>query len=168
MPFLREFGCWLPQRVVTSDEAASWVGTDAQWVKNVSGIDERRFAEEDESVAEMAARAGADCLKRAGMLASELAMILVASGTSERQFPGPAATTAQKLGVSGIPAGRERRPDSGDRRGEDVEDRRARAAGTGRGGAIRRRSGRVPGDAGRRADRSAGFGAGVRRELLRG
>lgn len=104
MPFLREFGCWLPQRVVTSDEAASWVGTDAQWVKNVSGIDERRFAEEDESVAEMAARAGADCLKRAGMLASELAMILVASGTSERQFPGPAATTAQKLGVSGIPA----------------------------------------------------------------
>ena len=104
MPFLKEFGCWLPERVVTSEEAASWVGTDAQWVKNVSGIDERRFAKDDESVADMAARAAANCLERAGIAAQALGMIIVASGTSERQFPGPAVTTAQKLGVAGIPA----------------------------------------------------------------
>ena len=104
MAFLKEFGSWLPSRVVTSEEAASWVGTDAQWVINVSGIEERRFATDEETVAEMAARAGADCLERAGVKPNSVGMILVASGTSERQFPGPASITAQKLGICGIPA----------------------------------------------------------------
>lgn len=104
MAFLEAFGAWVPERVVTSDEAASWVGTDAQWVKNVSGIDERRFATEDENVADMAARAAVDCLDQAGVEASSLGMIIVSCGAGERQFPGPAVSTAQKLGLSGLPA----------------------------------------------------------------
>lgn len=104
MAFLKAFGSWLPERVVTSEEAAAWVGTNAQWVKNVSGIIERRFAREDETVADLAARAGADCLERAGMLASAVKMLLVASGSSERQFPGPAAGAAQRLGLNDVPA----------------------------------------------------------------
>jgi 3-oxoacyl-[acyl-carrier-protein] synthase III len=104
MAFLKAFGSWLPERVVTSEEAASWVGTDAQWVKNVSGILERRFAGDGETVADLAARAGADCLERAGALAESVKMLLVSSGSAERQFPGPASAAAQKLGLGDIPA----------------------------------------------------------------
>jgi 3-oxoacyl-[acyl-carrier-protein] synthase-3 len=104
MAFIKEFGSWLPARVVTSAEAGSWVGSDATWVMNVSGIEERRFAEEAETVADLASRAGADCLERAGVDASSLGMVMVASGTGERAFPGPACATAKKLGAEGVPA----------------------------------------------------------------
>ncbi len=104
MAFIREFGCWLPARIVSSAEAGSWVGADAAWVREVSGIDERRFAAEQETVAVLAARAGLDCLSRAGVEPSSLGMVFVASGTAERSFPGPAAETALQLGIPGTPA----------------------------------------------------------------
>jgi len=104
MAFIKEFGSWLPDRVVTSAEAGGWVGSDATWVLNVSGIEERRFASEEDTVADLAARAGQDCLERAGMDPTKLGMVMVASGSGERSFPGPACVTAQKLGATGVPA----------------------------------------------------------------
>ncbi len=104
MAFIKEFGCWLPTRAVTSEEAGSWVGADSTWVKNVSGIEERRFATDEDMVADLAARAGNDCLQRAGMQGSDLGMVMVASGSGERTFPGPACVAAQKMGASGVPA----------------------------------------------------------------
>jgi 3-oxoacyl-[acyl-carrier-protein] synthase-3 len=104
MAFLKAFGSWLPERIVTNAEAGSWVGADAEWVKNVSGIEERRFAPPEDSVADIAARAGADCLERAGIKASEVGMVIVSSGSAERQFPGPAAQAASQLGIPNVPA----------------------------------------------------------------
>jgi 3-oxoacyl-[acyl-carrier-protein] synthase III len=104
MSFIKEFGSWLPERVVTSEEAGAWVGSDAEWVRNVSGIKERRFAKDEESVSDMAAWAGLDCLHRAGFPASSLGMVIVASSSFDRCFPGPAAETALKLGIPGRPA----------------------------------------------------------------
>lgn len=104
MAFIKEFGCWLPIRAVTSEEAGSWVGADSTWVKNVSGIEERRFATDEDMVADLAARAGNDCLERAGMQGKDLGMVMVASGSGERTFPGPACVAAQKMGASGVPA----------------------------------------------------------------
>lgn len=104
MSFIKEYGTWLPERVVTSAEAGAWVGSDTEWVRTVSGIEERRFAKDEESVSDMAAWAGLDCLQRAGMPASSLGLVIVASSTAERSFPGPAAETALKLGIPGKPA----------------------------------------------------------------
>ncbi|WP_321476784.1 ketoacyl-ACP synthase III [uncultured Paludibaculum sp.] len=104
MAFIKEFGSWLPDRVVTSQEAGSWVGADSTWVVNVSGIEERRFAVEEDTVADLAARAGRDCLERAGVAPTDLGMVMVASGSAERSFPGPACVAAQKMGAAGVPA----------------------------------------------------------------
>jgi 3-oxoacyl-[acyl-carrier-protein] synthase-3 len=104
MAFLSAFGSWLPDRVVANEEAASWVETTADWVRSVSGIEERRFAEPEMTVARMAALAGQDCLARADVAAADLGMVMVASGTAERQFPGPAARAAEMLGAAGVPA----------------------------------------------------------------
>lgn len=104
MAFIKEFGCWLPIRAVTSEEAGSWVGADSTWVKNVSGIEERRFATDEDMVSDLAARAGNDCLERAGMKGKDLGMVMVASGSGERTFPGPACVAAQLMGASGVPA----------------------------------------------------------------
>lgn len=90
--------------MVSNEEIGARVGCDAEWIRNVSGIDERRFAREDESVVDLALRAAEDCLHRARMKASDLGMIVVSSGSWERQFPGPAASVASRLGLDATPS----------------------------------------------------------------
>jgi 3-oxoacyl-[acyl-carrier-protein] synthase-3 len=104
MAFLRAFGRYLPERVVTNEEAAAWVAAEPAWIESVSGIRERRFAAGDETVAVLAARAGSDCLARAGLAAEALGMVIVSSGTSPRSFPGPAAEAAKLMSCGDIPA----------------------------------------------------------------
>ena len=91
MPFLRAFGSYLPERIVSNAEIGAHVGCDAEWITNVSGIEQRRFAADDESVADLALRAAQSCLDKAKLSASALGMILIASGSTERQFPGDGA-----------------------------------------------------------------------------
>ena len=104
MVFLRSFGAWLPERVVTNAELAPQLGTDDEWILSVSGISERRYAAEQDTVADLGVRAAQDCLQRAGLEASDLGLILVSSGSSERFCPGPASQIAASLGLSMTPA----------------------------------------------------------------
>jgi 3-oxoacyl-[acyl-carrier-protein] synthase-3 len=101
---IRGFGAYLPSRVVTNAELAPRLNCEAGWILDVSGIEERRYAAEGESVASMGVAAAEQCLDRAGAKAVDLGMILVSSGSSERRFPGPASAIAHLLGVDGVPA----------------------------------------------------------------
>jgi 3-oxoacyl-[acyl-carrier-protein] synthase-3 len=105
MAFLRSFGSYLPERVVTNSEIAARIDKSAEWIAEVSGIRERRWASPETTVADLAVSAAADCLKNAGLQPADVGMIIVGSGSSERRFPGPAASAAQRLGcASGVPA----------------------------------------------------------------
>ncbi len=104
MAFVRAFGSYLPSRIVSNQELAARLGCDPGWILSVSGIAERRWADESESVVDLAANAGGDALLRARMSAEEIGMVIVSSGSAERRFPGPAAETAARLGASGVPA----------------------------------------------------------------
>jgi 3-oxoacyl-[acyl-carrier-protein] synthase III len=104
MAFLRAFGSYLPSRSVTNEELAPLVGADPAWILQVSGIQERRYASDEDSVAGLGLLAARDCLKKAGASAPDLGMILVASGSSERFCPGPAVEVAAGLGLTATPA----------------------------------------------------------------
>lgn len=104
MAFLNEFGAYLPARVVSNREMAELAGCEAEWIRTVSGIEARRFAEPEETVAGLAVKAAQDCLGRAGAAPGDLGLVLVASGSAERRFPGPAAEVAARLGLEGVPA----------------------------------------------------------------
>jgi len=101
---IKAFGSYLPARVVKNDEIGAMVGSSAEWILNVSGIEERRFAADGETVADMGTRAAEDCLGSAGMTAEDVGILLVASGSAERRFPGPAVSVAHRLGLGGVPA----------------------------------------------------------------
>ena len=103
MAYLAGFGHYLPPRVVTNAEIGARVDSDAEWILNVSGIEERRFAG-DESLVDMAVKAGQAALVSAGVVAGDLEMVMVASGTAARSFPGPAVTVAERLGAAGAAA----------------------------------------------------------------
>ena len=102
--YIRAFGAYLPERVVGNLELAGRLGCTPEWIVEMSGIEERRYASEGQTVACLAAAAAQRCLERAGATAAQLDMILVASGSGERRFPGPAVEVAAKLGAPGIPA----------------------------------------------------------------
>lgn len=101
---IRGFGAYLPARVVRNAELAARLNCEPAWILDVSGIEERRYAADDESVASMGASAAERCLERAGVKASEIGLVLVSSGSSERRFPGPASAIAHQLGIDGVPA----------------------------------------------------------------
>jgi 3-oxoacyl-[acyl-carrier-protein] synthase-3 len=103
MAFLKGFGASVPARIVGNEEMAALTGATADWILSVSGIEERRFAAE-ETLTDLAAAAAQSCLERCRIAASSLGMIIVASGTAERCFPGPATTVARRLGLSAPPA----------------------------------------------------------------
>jgi 3-oxoacyl-[acyl-carrier-protein] synthase-3 len=101
---IKAFGAYLPSRIVTNAELGARLGCEAGWILDVSGIEERRYAALEESVASMGVAAAERCLESAAIKASDVGMILVSSGSSERRFPGPASAIAHALGVDGIPA----------------------------------------------------------------
>jgi 3-oxoacyl-[acyl-carrier-protein] synthase-3 len=101
---IKAFGAYVPSRIVTNSELAALLNCEPGWILDVSGIEERRYAGAQESVASMGVAAARQCLNHAGVKATDVGMILVSSGSSERRFPGPASSIAQELGVPGIPA----------------------------------------------------------------
>lgn len=103
MAYIAAFGAAVPERVVTNEELSAKVGRPVEWIKNVSGIEERRHVC-DESVIDLACKAAEACLADAKLPASSLGMILVSCSTSPRRFPGPASAIAHRLGLSDIAA----------------------------------------------------------------
>ncbi|MGD0361566.1 MAG: ketoacyl-ACP synthase III [Bryobacteraceae bacterium] len=104
MAFLQAFGAYLPSRIVDNHEMAAASGTDADYILRASGIVERRFASAEESVASLGIRAAKDCLENAGLIARDIGLLLVASGSAEHRFPGPASSIGAGLGINGVPA----------------------------------------------------------------
>ena len=100
--YLDAFGSWLPERVVTNAELAGRLGRTVEWMESASGIRERRWAAAQTTVADMAVAAAEDCLRRAEV--SRAGMVILASGSAARGFPGPAAEVAARLGLAPAPA----------------------------------------------------------------
>jgi 3-oxoacyl-[acyl-carrier-protein] synthase-3 len=102
--YLRAFGSYVPEHLVDNAALAARTGRTPEVIEKSTGIVARRYAAPDQSVADLGLAAAQDCLTRAGVEASAVGLILFASGSSERCFPGPAATLAASLGLAATPA----------------------------------------------------------------
>ena len=90
--------------MVTNADLACRLDCSAEWIREMSGIEERRFADDEETVVDMGFTAATECLHRAGTLPEQVGMIIVASGSADRRFPGPACSIAARLGLKQTPA----------------------------------------------------------------
>jgi 3-oxoacyl-[acyl-carrier-protein] synthase-3 len=104
MPSILSFGRYLPDRILDNAALALTLNCDPAWIFESSGIEERRIAADDETIAIMAERASRNCLARAAIDPSQIGLVILSSATSERRFPGPAAQLAQHLGLAGVPS----------------------------------------------------------------
>jgi 3-oxoacyl-[acyl-carrier-protein] synthase-3 len=104
MSVIQAFGAYLPAQVVTNEQLAGQLNCTPEWIREVSGIEERRYAEPEESIAAMGVAAAQQCLKRADSSASDIGMLIVSSGSTDRRFPGPASVIAHGLNATAAPA----------------------------------------------------------------
>jgi 3-oxoacyl-[acyl-carrier-protein] synthase III len=92
-------GCHVPERIVTNDELASLVDTSDEWIVERTGIRERRIAGDEEALSDLALPAARRALEMAGLDASTVDLLVVATVTPDMAFPSAAALLADALGM---------------------------------------------------------------------
>ncbi|WP_326606637.1 beta-ketoacyl-ACP synthase III [Streptomyces sp. NBC_01800] len=96
-------GHYQPARVLTNDDLAAMVDTSDEWITSRVGIKTRHVGGPDEPVDEMAAHAAAKALATAGLLPTDIDLVLVATSTAMDRSPSMSARVAARLGM-GSPA----------------------------------------------------------------
>jgi 3-oxoacyl-[acyl-carrier-protein] synthase III len=89
----------VPERIVTNEELSQRLPTSDQWIRERTGIRERRLLGEGEVTSDLCARAGRAALEAAGLEASQLDLIIVATVTPDMMMPSCATITQHKLGA---------------------------------------------------------------------
>ncbi|GAB2459860.1 ketoacyl-ACP synthase III [Jatrophihabitans fulvus] len=93
-------GHYRPGNVVTNDDlVARGVDTNDEWIRTRVGISERRWADPDETVVDMAEQAGAKALAAAGVGADDVDLVVVATCTMPTPVPAAAPHLAHRLGM---------------------------------------------------------------------
>jgi 3-oxoacyl-[acyl-carrier-protein] synthase-3 len=95
-------GRYLPERRVTNFDLAKMFNTSDEWVRQRTGIVERRFADEGVYCSDLALEASREALKSAGMKAEDLDFIIFATLSPDHHFPGNGCYLQPKLGLSEI------------------------------------------------------------------
>jgi 3-oxoacyl-[acyl-carrier-protein] synthase-3 len=92
-------GAYLPERIVTNDELAQRLDTSDEWIRQRTGIGERRIAAEGEMTSDLALVAARRALERAGMSGSDLDLIVLATATPDHTFPATSTKVQARLGM---------------------------------------------------------------------
>ncbi|WP_297694286.1 beta-ketoacyl-ACP synthase III [Phenylobacterium sp.] len=91
-------GSYLPDRVVTNADLSKVVDTSDQWIRERTGIQERRKAAPDQAASDLAVAAATRALAAAGRTPADVDLIVVATTTPDLTFPATAAIVQRKLG----------------------------------------------------------------------
>jgi 3-oxoacyl-[acyl-carrier-protein] synthase-3 len=94
-------GSALPPRVMTNDEFAAFVETSDEWIRERTGIVQRHIAGEGETTGTLATAAAKAALADAGIPASEINLIVLATATPDSTFPATATQVQDALGCHG-------------------------------------------------------------------
>ena len=92
-------GSYLPDRVVTNHDLAKIVDTNDEWIVSRTGISERHYAADEQNASDLALIASQRAIAAAGVTATEIDLIIVATSTPDMIFPSTACILQDKLGV---------------------------------------------------------------------
>jgi 3-oxoacyl-[acyl-carrier-protein] synthase-3 len=96
-------GYYVPERVITNKDLAQWMETSDEWIRQRSGIEERHWVDGGVGSSDLAKQASERALAQAGLEASDLDCIIVATLSPDVYFPGSGVFLQRKLGIKNIP-----------------------------------------------------------------
>jgi len=97
---LLSLGTYRPSRIVKNDELAARIDSTDEWIRERTGIIERRFGGPDETIVTMGLAAANQALEHAEINASEIDVVIVATFTHRYQTPSAAAEIAALIGAT--------------------------------------------------------------------
>lgn len=99
-------GKYLPERVVTNHDLTKYMDTTDEWIRERTGIVERRYAEKHkETTATMGAKAAQIAIDRTGINKEDIDFIIFATLSPDYYFPGCGVLVQRELGITGKEAG---------------------------------------------------------------
>jgi 3-oxoacyl-[acyl-carrier-protein] synthase III len=93
-------GHYLPERVLTNAELAALVDTSDEWITERTGIRRRHIAADGETTSMLATKAARAALAQAGVEASTIDLVIVATATPDYTFPASATQVQAALGIT--------------------------------------------------------------------
>jgi len=94
-------GGYLPDKILTNQDLEHMVDTTDQWIRERTGIEERHIAADDQTTCDLAEQAARRAMEAAGVGASDIDLIIVATTTPDRVFPSTACLLQDRLGIHG-------------------------------------------------------------------
>jgi 3-oxoacyl-[acyl-carrier-protein] synthase-3 len=93
------WGRYAPSRVLTNDDLSRMVDTSQEWIRQRTGIHERRVAGSGETTASLSLRAAQAALDVAELDPRKVELIIVATATPDYAFPSTACLVQDALGA---------------------------------------------------------------------
>lgn len=97
-------GSYLPEKVVTNHDLEGMMDTSDEWIQERTGIKRRHIAADGETTSDLALAAAAQALEMAGITAEDVDLIIIATTTPDKVFPGTACIVQRRMGIGGCGA----------------------------------------------------------------
>ena len=97
-------GHYLPPQVVTNFDLEKIINTSDEWIRQRTGIRERRFASPGVGSSDLGVAAARLAIEDAGLEVNEIDFIIAATLSPDHYFPGIGVLIGAKLGLPGIGA----------------------------------------------------------------
>jgi len=98
--YISSVGMYVPEKCITNEELARTVETSDEWIRERTGIRERRIVANGECNSDLSVKAIERCLEKAGVSSEEIDLIIVPTVTPDMMFPSTACVIQDKLGAS--------------------------------------------------------------------
>ncbi|EGQ4453204.1 ketoacyl-ACP synthase III [Staphylococcus pseudintermedius] len=99
---IKGFGAYAPDRVIDNAYFESYLDTSDEWISQMTGIKERRWADENQDTSDLAYEASIRAIEDAGIDAQDIDMVIVATSTGDHRFPTVANMLQQRLGLGKV------------------------------------------------------------------
>ncbi len=96
-------GMYVPDRVVTNEELTKHMDTSDEWIRQRSGIEERRWVEPDQGPVDLAEAAARKAIEAAGLEPGDLDLIVLGTLSPQADFPGTSFFLQARLGLEQTP-----------------------------------------------------------------
>jgi len=98
---IKSVGTFVPDGVLTNFDLEKMVETSDTWIRERTGIQERRIAAPTQTTTDLALGAAQDALAAAGLRPEDTDLIVLSTSTPDTFFPSGASLVQQQLGAQG-------------------------------------------------------------------